>query len=99
MGRRRVLDLELPLDGDVLATRFGDALQDAERAREPSPAFAKFALGIAESYGIRVSKRELAEELAEVTIGIVQAAGSLHKAGGDHRPLLGRLWLWLFETR
>jgi hypothetical protein len=71
------------------------------RPKRPPPALTKLALTLAQDPqygGIRVSKKELAEVLAERLISDVRRAGHLREAG-KRRPLLGRLWYWLATDR
>lgn len=98
-GRRRVPDLQLDLTGEELVSLYAAAVAEAERSGDDPPAFANYALKLARDRHVPVSKGELALELAEITMGLVEEAGTLHDAAAEDRPLLRRLWRWLMETR
>lgn len=98
-GRKRVPDLQFDLTGEQLAPLYADAAAEAERNGDDPPAFANYALKLARDRHVPVSKGELALELAEITMGLVEEAGTLHDAATEERPLLRRLWRWLMETR
>ncbi len=50
---------------------------------------------MAQQHNIRVSKTELAHELADINLRLVDDAGTLYDAAGADRPLLQSLWQWL----
>jgi hypothetical protein len=96
-GRKKNPDARLALPVRVLR---------AERDRRTTPgqrprALAKTALALAarpEHGLIDVSKRELADELAEQLANEIRKAGNL-EAAGRNRPLLERLRRWLIAVR
>jgi hypothetical protein len=94
-ARKRLPDIELDLGGEELASRFAEAVKDAEREKHDRPAFGTLALKLAEDRNVRVSKTELAHHLADHIMQLLDEAGSLYDAGAEDRPLLSRLWKWL----
>lgn len=94
-ARKRVPDIDIGFTGEELAAHFALAVEDAQRKNRDRPAFGKVALRMAQQHDIRVSKTELAHELAEINMSLIDEAGTLHDAAGADRPLLRSLWRWL----
>ena len=99
-GRERSPELVITLTGDELEAGFTEAVDEARLRNRSRPAFASVALKIAEDrHHIRVSKPELARQLAETTIRLFDPGHTLYDIASEDRPLLQRLWQWLHEAQ
>jgi hypothetical protein len=94
-ARKRVPNIDLGFSGEELAAHFALAVENAQRRKCNRPAFGQVALRMAQQHNIRVSKTELACELADINMRLTDEAGSLYGAANPDRPLLQSLWQWL----
>jgi hypothetical protein len=94
-ARKRVPDIHIGFTGEELAAHLAVAIENAQQRKRDRPAFGKVALRMAQQHNIRVSKTELANELADINMRLIDEAGTLHDAAGADRPLLRSLWQWL----
>lgn len=94
-ARKRVPGIDVGFTGEELAAHFAAAVENAQRRKRNRPAFGKVALRMAQQHNIRVSKTELAHELADINLRLIDDAGTLYNAAGADRPLLQSLWQWL----
>ena len=99
-ARERCPELAVSLTGDELEAGFAEAIEEARLHRRSRPALASIALTLAEDrHHIRVSKPDLARQLAETTIRLFDQGRTLYDIASEDRPLLQRLWQWLHEAR
>ncbi len=94
-ARKRLPSIDIEFTGQELEAHFSAAVANAQKSKRDRPAFGKVALRMAQQHNIRVSKTELAHELAAINMKLIDDAGTLYDAAGADRPLLQSLWQWL----
>ena len=98
-AHERAPDLAVEITGAELKAAYDDAVRRAEERGDDRPALGKVIVKhVLDAHHLRVSKTELARELAEATIRRIDDAGSLYDAADATRPLLQRLWHWVRES-